>query len=84
MTSIKPSDHGIVVDHVETGIRYAISDSNYDVKRHRKVRDLEPHETVYGYKPRPREALGGSEGSGTTSGSPVAASDQADDSSDVS
>lgn len=61
MTTIKPSDHGIVVDHVESGVRYAISDRNYDVKVHRKVRDLRPGESVLSYRPRSRvsqESLG--------------------------
>lgn len=57
MTGIKPSDHGIVVDHKESGTRYAISDRNYDEKVHRKVRDLRPGETVRGYRPKRRSEL---------------------------
>lgn len=52
MTGIKPSSHGIVVEHKESGVRYAISDSNYNEKAHRKVRDLRPGETVLGYRPK--------------------------------
>lgn len=52
---IKPSDHGIVVDHLPTGNRYAISDRHYDQRVHRKVRDLEPGETVIGYVHKPRQ-----------------------------
>lgn len=52
MSSIKPSSHGIVVDHKETGVRYAISDKNYNEKVHRKVRDLKPGETVRTYAPK--------------------------------
>jgi hypothetical protein len=59
MASIKTSSHGIVVDHVESGVRYAISDKNYDPKINRKVRDLKPGETVLGFRPLRREALGG-------------------------
>lgn len=61
MTGIKPSSHGIVVDHKESGTRFAISDRNYDEKVHRKVRDLKPGETVLGYKPKRREASEGGE-----------------------
>lgn len=61
MTGIKPSSHGIVVDHKESGTRYAISDKNYDEKVHRKVRDLRAGETVLGYQPKRREQLSGGE-----------------------
>lgn len=57
MTGIKPSTHGIVVEHKESGVRYAISDKNYDEKVHRKVRDLRAGETVRGYKPRATQSL---------------------------
>lgn len=66
MTGIKPSSHGIVVDHKESGVRYAVSDRNYNEKIHRKVRDLRPGETVLGYKPKRREASEGSEGAPST------------------
>lgn len=52
MSNIKPSSHGIVVDHIESNVRYAISDKNYNQKVHRKVRDLKPGETVLGFRPK--------------------------------
>lgn len=52
MTGIKASDHGIVVDHKESNVRFAISDKNYDEKVHRKVRDLLPGESVRSYQPK--------------------------------
>ena len=55
MTAIKPSDHGIVVDHVESGVRFAVSDANYNPKVHRKVRDLKAGESVTSYRPRARQ-----------------------------
>jgi hypothetical protein len=85
MTGIKPSSHGIVVDHVESGVRYAISDKNYDVKVHRKVRDLVPGETVIGFRPKRRDALVPAEDAGgleTPKGSPSAPHDQGVGSSD--
>ncbi len=54
MTGIRPSSHGIVVDHKESGTRYAVSDKNYNEKVHKKVRDLRPGETVLGYRPKRR------------------------------
>jgi hypothetical protein len=50
--------NGIVVDHKESGIRYAISERNFNKKIHEKVRDLKPGETVLGYTPKrkPSEA----------------------------
>ncbi|QBZ73206.1 hypothetical protein SEA_THERESITA_13 [Microbacterium phage Theresita] len=44
--------HGIVVEHKENGVRYAISEGNFNPKVHKKVRDLKPGESVLGYKPR--------------------------------
>jgi hypothetical protein len=68
MTGIKPSSHGIVVEHKESGVRYAVSDKNYNEKIHRKVRDLKPGETVRGYQPKRSESLSaGSEASEATS-----------------
>lgn len=61
MADIKPSDHGIVVEHKENGMRFAISDKNYDEKVHCKVRDLRAGETVRGYQPERREASEGGE-----------------------
>lgn len=52
MSNINPSDHGIVVDHKESGMRFAISDRNYNPKVHRKVRDLKPGESVCTYRPK--------------------------------
>lgn len=43
---------GYVVEHKESGIRYATSAHNFDKAKERKIRDLKPHETVRGYKPR--------------------------------
>ena len=57
MAEIQPSDHGIVVDHKETGVRYAVSDHNFNQKVHRKVRDLKPGESVQGYRLKLRETV---------------------------
>lgn len=57
MSQIKPSSHGIVVEHKESGAHYAISDRNYNSDVHRKVRDLNPGETVLGFKPLRKESL---------------------------
>ncbi|AXQ52878.1 hypothetical protein SEA_NEFERTHENA_14 [Microbacterium phage Neferthena] len=62
MTGIKPSSHGIVVEHNESGVRYAVSDRNYNPKVHKKIRDLRPGETVLGYQPKRKGAIEGSEG----------------------
>lgn len=70
MTGIKPSTHGIVVDHKESGVRYAVSDKNYNEKIHRKVRDLKPGETVRAFQPLRREALGGGSESPEATGTP--------------
>jgi len=59
MADIKPSSHGIVVEHKESGVRYALSDVNYNPKVHRKVRDLHPGETILGYKPKSAGSLAG-------------------------
>lgn len=57
--TIKQSDHGIVVEHKESGSRFAISDRNYNPDVHRKVRDLKPGESVTTYVPKsPKESLG--------------------------
>jgi len=56
MTQIKPSDHGIVVENKESGLRYASHDRNFDPKSERKVRDLRAGESVLSYgikQPRP-------------------------------
>lgn len=66
--------HGIVVDHKESGVRYAISEINFNSTVHDKVRELRAGETVLGYKPKPKEALGDQ---GSPSPTPKAANDQA-------
>jgi hypothetical protein len=43
---------GIVVEHKESGVRYAISEKNFNGKLQKKVRDLHPGETIIGYAPR--------------------------------
>jgi hypothetical protein len=48
------TSNGIVVDHKDSNVRYAISEANFDERFHVKVRDLKQHETVRGYKPKPR------------------------------
>ena len=50
--------NGIVVDHKESGVRYAISERNFNHKVHTKIRDLKPGETVLGFKPLRKGALG--------------------------
>lgn len=84
MTGIKPSSHGIVVEHKESGVRFAISDKNYDEKVHRKVRDLRAGETVRGYAPRRKESLQDAVGSQDgTQGAQDAAKSVEDDPSSV-
>ena len=46
---------GIVVDHKENGVRYAVSPRNYNPDIHILVRELRPGETVLGYKPKRRQ-----------------------------
>lgn len=43
---------GKVVDHKETGIRYAIPEANFDDSVHDFVRDLKFGESVLAYQPR--------------------------------
>lgn len=50
---------GIVVDHKETGVRYAISEDHFNKEVHKKVRELKPGETILGFRPLARESLGG-------------------------
>ncbi|QFP95341.1 hypothetical protein SEA_YUUY_12 [Microbacterium phage YuuY] len=74
MSQLKPSSHGIVVDHKETGVRYAVSDVNYNSAIHTKVRDLKPGESVRAYKPRAKESLQDAVGDqGTPKGAQAAA-----------
>lgn len=51
------SDKGIVVDHKESGVRYAISAHNFNEKIHTFVRNLFPHESVLGFKPKAKAQL---------------------------
>ena len=37
---------GIVVEDIETGIRYARSERNFNPAKHRKIRDLLPGESI--------------------------------------
>ena len=67
---------GIVVDHKESGVRYAISEVNFNSKVHTKVRDLKPGETVLGFRPRAKESLGDR---GSSSGAPTTPGDAPDD-----
>ena len=73
MTGIKPSSHGIVVEHNESGVRYAVSDRNHNPAVAKKIRDLKPGESVLTYRPRRKGSLGELAGS---QGSPEAAGDQ--------
>lgn len=43
---------GFVVEHVRTGVRYAVSEENVDPTHERVVRPLEPGETVLGFRPK--------------------------------
>ena len=43
---------GYVVDHKTSGVRYAVSPQNFNPKVHTKVRELEQHETVRGFRPK--------------------------------
>ena len=43
---------GIVVDHKESGVRFATLPEYYDPTVHSKVRDLKPGETLLGYQPK--------------------------------
>jgi hypothetical protein len=61
---------GKVVDHNESGTRYAVSERNFNPKVHTFVRDLLPGETVLGYQPRRKGSLTGEPG---TQGAPEAA-----------
>ena len=43
---------GYVVDHKTSEVRYAVSPQNFNPKVHTKVRELEQHETVHGFRPK--------------------------------
>jgi len=47
---------GIVVDHKESHVRFAISERNFNEKLHTKVRDLKAGETVIGFTPKRKSA----------------------------
>ena len=64
---------GIVVEHKESGVRYAVLEEHYDTKLHKRIRDLKPGETVLGYVPRYVEPLGDQDGETSGAGSPGAA-----------
>lgn len=83
MSQIKPSSHGIVVEHKESGLRYASLDANYDPKTERKVRDLKVGESILSYgikEPRPSFSAGDDDSAATdetdTDDQPVAADSQ--------
>lgn len=52
MSDPKKTSRGYVVEHKESGVRYAVSPGNFNEKIHTKVRNLKPGETVLGYAPR--------------------------------
>lgn len=84
MTGIKPSSHGIIVEHKESGVRFAISDRNYNEKVHRKIRDLRAGETVWAYQPRATQSLQDAVGSqGGPTGAQEATGSVQDDPSSV-
>lgn len=69
---------GIVVDHKESNVRYAISEKNFNPELHRKVRDLKPGESVLSYRPRAKGSRASQEsleGLETPKGKPEAAGD---------
>lgn len=47
---------GFVVEHLRTGVRYAVSEENIDPTHERVVRPLSPGETVIGFKPKTPDA----------------------------
>lgn len=57
---------GIVVDHKESGVRYAISEHNFNEKVHTRVRDLKPGETVLGFSPKGKIDLATDAAAGTS------------------
>ena len=71
---------GIVVDHKESGVRYAISQANFNSKVHTKVRDLKPGETVLGFAPRRKEPLGSQDGTTSAPGATEEPQDELSDS----
>jgi hypothetical protein len=67
---------GIVVDHKESGVRYAISEKNFDPKAHKKVRNLKAGETVLGFKPLRKGSIGKSETPDTEGSAPAEAANE--------
>ena len=43
---------GIIVENLSSGTRRAISESNFNPDREKKIRDMKPGETVIGFVPR--------------------------------
>lgn len=80
MTSIKPSDHGIVVEGKESGLRYASLDENFDPTTERKIRDLKPGESIFSYQPKraPQSSEEDAEEQGAPAPTPGAAGEQAE------
>jgi hypothetical protein len=71
---------GIVVDHKESGVRYAISETNFNKKVHTKVRDLRPGETVIGFRPLRKSTLDGQGSPASVPDSPGSSKDDLQDS----
>lgn len=47
---------GLVVDDINSGVRFAVSAANYDPETQNIVRELKPWETVQGFRPRRKES----------------------------
>lgn len=67
---------GIIVEEKSSGVRHAVSESNFNHKTQKRIRDLRPGETVLGYTPRRKGSLGDT---GETHLSPAPAGDSGDD-----
>lgn len=52
MSQATPAVRGYVVDHKESNVRYAVSESNFNPNIHTKVRELKQAETVLAFRPR--------------------------------
>lgn len=61
---------GIIVDEIDSGVRHAISEVNFNDKTQTRVRELKPGETILGYKPRARQERGDSESTPGAAGDP--------------
>jgi hypothetical protein len=55
MSTSKAAPRGYVVEHKESGVRYAVSPQNLNPKIHDMIRDLKQEETVRGFAPRLKE-----------------------------